>query len=644
MAEDVKTLLLQIDATTALLRSNLDKAEAAVGEFQRSTDRKLDQVDSRFAQLGKGIGSLRSVLLATTGAATGLLGALGIGAGVGAFVGLAKSGLDLASSLGEIAQQLGVTTEQLQVYRYAASQVGISQDEIDGGLAKLTKTLGQAQTGSATAAKVFDVLGVSLKNIDGSARTTGQVLPLIADALSTISDPAKRAAVEIELFGRAGQKLDTLLAGGSDAIDNLTRAAHDLGVVLSDEEIQNADRTADKLAELKQVLEARIAGAVAENAAAIYNFIDALVSLIGKLPEAIQAVRQYGLLFGEIQARFANKLTFGNVGSDLIGNIRNERNRLAAEARVEASEQKYAGALGRLGLPSGAQFNPRDPLGTRRAVSRPIGNIDLLNATGGGGRGGGGRPRSAAISELDKQIGDLRKSAIEATNALDKLEIDGPGDSVSKIGRLFGDKGRADFDAITQDIEAKRDGEQRLADFTRSLKEDAIQRRDDAIRQSANLYETLFRNGTSGLWREFKSLGISAVAEVLARLTAGESFNGALGSVFGPKSNGAGGVLSGLAGLFGGFREAGGPVSAGKAYVVGEKRAELFIPTTNGVVLPSVGRGRAAPTSVTVHVDPSPFFDVRVSQVAAPMAQQAVTGGAALAMRLSSKKARRRLV
>ena len=39
---------------------------------------------------------------------------------------------------------------------------------------------------------------------------------------------------------------------------------------------------------------------------------------------------------------------------------------------------------------------------------------------------------------------------------------------------------------------------------------------------------------------------------------------------------------------FGGFRETGGPVSAGSAYVVGEKRPELFIPHTSGTIIPSL--------------------------------------------------------
>jgi hypothetical protein len=40
-------------------------------------------------------------------------------------------------------------------------------------------------------------------------------------------------------------------------------------------------------------------------------------------------------------------------------------------------------------------------------------------------------------------------------------------------------------------------------------------------------------------------------------------------------------------------REAGGPVTAGKTYLVGERRPELFVPGSNGYIFPSVGDGLA---------------------------------------------------
>jgi len=54
-------------------------------------------------------------------------------------------------------------------------------------------------------------------------------------------------------------------------------------------------------------------------------------------------------------------------------------------------------------------------------------------------------------------------------------------------------------------------------------------------------------------------------------------------------------AVRGIAGLidsaFGGFRAAGGSVTAGKSYVVGEQGAEMFVPSSNGTIVPNGGMG-----------------------------------------------------
>jgi phage-related minor tail protein len=47
-------------------------------------------------------------------------------------------------------------------------------------------------------------------------------------------------------------------------------------------------------------------------------------------------------------------------------------------------------------------------------------------------------------------------------------------------------------------------------------------------------------------------------------------------------------MSSGQGSTFTNRREFGGPVSKGRAYIVGEKRPELFVPNTNGIIVPQV--------------------------------------------------------
>lgn len=76
---------------------------------------------------------------------------------------------------------------------------------------------------------------------------------------------------------------------------------------------------------------------------------------------------------------------------------------------------------------------------------------------------------------------------------------------------------------------------------------------------------------------------IQQLASLPAFSAPGNPIAGGLGG-FG----GGGGIQQFLGSIFGGFKARGGSVQAGKAYVVGEKRPELFVPGSNGRIEPTV--------------------------------------------------------
>lgn len=345
---------------------------------------------------------------------------------VGTLTALVGRALDYAGSLGEVAQQLGVTTQQLQVYRYAAGQVGISQEEMDKSLSKLSKTIGEAVAGGKQQSTVFRELGIALKGANGDILTAGDAIPKIADALEKVKDPAIRARVETELFGRAGQKLDTLLSGGSGAIDNLRNAAQDLGIVLSEDQIQNADRTADKLTELKTVLEANIAGAVANNASAIYDFVNALERLVAKIPETITWLRKlnddFNIAF--YTSRQALPYLTPEARKEAQTQINNARGDKAI-ATIQDAWRKGNDAQ-RKALEPFIPDNVRAALGLGSSASTPRGgggNTGLINVPRGGGGGsrrrGGGGGRSGD-AEADRRARAERRYEDE----LDRIRAD----------------------------------------------------------------------------------------------------------------------------------------------------------------------------------------------------------------------------
>lgn len=572
MAEDVKELLVRVSATTELLRSNLIAAEKAVSDFENKTNAKLGKVDSKFDAIGNGLQRLNGKFAAAAAAAGGFVAAIGI-SGIGAATARA---LDYASSLGEVAQQLGVTTKDLQEYRYAASQAGISQEEMDKALAKLTVNIGKAATGGKAQAEAFNALGISVKDANGNIRTAGEIIPEIADKLAQVKDPATRAAVEIELFGKSGQKLDTLLAGGSSAINELTRAANDLGVVLSPELIARADEAADKMAALRQVLEAKLAGVVSENASAITRLADAVAYFLNVTGQGFNDIgnsRNLGALF-------SGRVPMGERKQAATALLSDSSGRAALEdevvRRIEANTKARQKATGEEAAALDAEFKAlnrirNQVIAANRRAAGPVrvsaasgGSLDLSDFSASGGGGGGSKGKAAEdpvakmLSSVDVAIRNSTASAQELYKVIGVQEDDLLKRQLERIENV-----------------AKAEYDERL---------DVIERLNDEgqakVQTLARLFEDGFRGGVGAVWKDFESIGLQVISVLLAKMVV----NGGFGS------GGFGGALSAAFSNVLGFADGGSP-PVGRVSVVGERGPELFVPKVPGMIVPNHALG-----------------------------------------------------
>jgi phage-related protein len=110
-----------------------------------------------------------------------------------------------------------------------------------------------------------------------------------------------------------------------------------------------------------------------------------------------------------------------------------------------------------------------------------------------------------------------------------------------------------------------------------------------------------FMGGVFKLAIQGIGIALGVVIDVVAALIRGfQTLFGIINSVVGSiqtminlvKNNA---VVEGISGVissaFGGFRANGGSVQAGKSYVVGERGAEMFVPSSNGSIVPNSGMG-----------------------------------------------------
>jgi phage-related minor tail protein len=124
---------------------------------------------------------------------------------------------------------------------------------------------------------------------------------------------------------------------------------------------------------------------------------------------------------------------------------------------------------------------------------------------------------------------------------------------------------------------------------------------DAAGRRIENALSRAIVSGKLG-FEDLNRLALSVMADI-----ARSAISNGIGAAMGGGASGGGGGLIGLAqglvlSLFGApGRATGGPVSAGRAYRVGERGPELFVPTASGRI-EAAGQGGARNIAITVNV------------------------------------------
>ena len=184
-------------------------------------------------------GKAKNLGMAVRGVGAAFKGLFAIAA-VGGIVALGKSAIDTADAFGKLSTRTGIAADKLLAYVNAGKLADVSQSDLETGLRTLARTQIEASEGVATYADAYAKLGVAVKNQDGTLKDSDQLLSDIADRFQDLPNGPEKAAVAMDIFGRSGQKMITLLNGGSEALD-------EFGFELSENFARNSETFNDNL-------------------------------------------------------------------------------------------------------------------------------------------------------------------------------------------------------------------------------------------------------------------------------------------------------------------------------------------------------------------------------------------------------------
>lgn len=268
---------------------------------------KLEESGETSNSASQSIGNLATSITTTTAVIASMISA--VQQVVQAIGEVATRSTEWADDLETLSSQIGVSTTTLQEWAYASDFVDVSVETLQGSMSKLVRSMSEAQNGSASAQAAFDSLGVSYQNIDGSLKSTEQVFYEVIDALGGIENVAERDAISMAIFGESAQNLNTLIEAGSGSLQAYGREAQQLGIIMSEDQIQalsSMQNSFDKLNNVmnasKNLLSASVAPLFASIADAISQVDPAILAVVGGFGSLIGVVSNLAPLLQGVAA------------------------------------------------------------------------------------------------------------------------------------------------------------------------------------------------------------------------------------------------------------------------------------------------------------------------------------------------------
>jgi hypothetical protein len=209
--------------------------------------------------------------------------------GLGALVGAGLSVRELTRGLqeavntldaaGAAAQKAGVGVQELSTLGYAAAISKANVEQLEVGLRFLNRSIFEAAQGAQAYTESYQALGVSVRNEDGSLRSSSDVMLEIANRFAEMPNGAQKTALAMQLLGKSGSELIPFLNQGAEAIRGLQEEARVFGVEVTPQAAQAAGDFNDNLQRLQYAVRGMFQQIAAELLPALVALTDRIVAL-----------------------------------------------------------------------------------------------------------------------------------------------------------------------------------------------------------------------------------------------------------------------------------------------------------------------------------------------------------------------------
>ena len=448
--------------------------------------------------------------------------------------------------MAKMSRAIGVSVENLQRLRHAASLGGMESKQLDKAVQKLAVNMGDMSRGVGLAKDVFKKYNISVLKSDGTLRGVTDVMGDVADVTAGLTNKTEKADLAYKLFGARGAGMINVLEGGSIAMREAMLEADKLGLVMSAETAKGVEDANDAMTRLSAFLTSTFTQAVAKLAPAIQTITD-------KIRAWVEMKVKEGGGIGEVARKMASAIVemainileaFDHMGNGVINWIN----------KIKAA----------LPVAMGGFRDTKEIMQDIVNVEKQLGNKDLAPKMAKGA--------AARLVELNQEMANADKSQIKFTFNNKSLR-----DSLEKTLKTINDtsdavKGHPDIVGGAVD-----DKNTVWSKMTEGWKQYAATVDTGQTFITTNTLKGLqtVENGIvnmlMGVKTSFKDMARTILADLIrmqVRALIVRSLTGGFGF-----------TIPGLA--------HGGAVKKNQPYLVGEQGAELFVSNTNGKIIPN---------------------------------------------------------
>ena len=255
--EDLKKALDEmkanrVDQTSAEYRE-LEREIAIAEAKQKSFNKEIRKLEASTSTLGQASQKMADFGNATTKAGESLKGLSMVAGAVDvALAGITIKAGQTADDLNTMSKVTGISTTELQKYKYSADLLDVSVETIAKSQTKMKKSMYSAQQGSKTMADAFAKLGVSIEDSNGNLRSQDEVFTESIKALGQMSNETERDALAMQIFGKSASELNPLIEDNGETFERVAQIFANNGLEVVDQEtIDKANQFQDALDTLK---------------------------------------------------------------------------------------------------------------------------------------------------------------------------------------------------------------------------------------------------------------------------------------------------------------------------------------------------------------------------------------------------------